>query len=203
MGRKSSYFVGQMFGGLEIKEVIPSNQQGKHVILNCLCHFCGNMKMINGGKIKKRNSCGCKQNDSSTWKNSDGPKSMPWQLPSGVAAKNNLEYQYIRGAKKRNISYELTSEEFEELVTGKCNYCGRKHTQTAKGQGKTSGDFKYTGIDRIDSKLGYVKNNCVSCCWDCNDMKKDRDVEQFVNHIKRLYENMIMEFVDEENTNNG
>lgn len=199
MGRKSSYSVGQMFGGLEVKEIVPSNQQGKHVSLNCLCHFCGNMKLISAGKIKKRNSCGCMRNDSSVWKNAGGPKKMPWQLSSGEAAKNKLEYQYVRGAKKRNIIYELTSEEFESIVTGNCEYCGRKLTQTAKGQGKTSGDFKYTGIDRVNSEVGYVKNNCVSCCWECNDMKKDRTVDEFLTHVERIYNRMR----ENEDTNNG
>jgi len=189
MGRKSSYNIGDIFGGLKILEILPSNQQGKHVKLRCMCNYCNTETIMNGSSIKKRNSCGCRQNDSSTWKNSTGPKMKPWQLPKGQAAKNNLLQQYIRGAKKRNLEYSLTMEDFEKLVTGECNYCGRQGTQIIKGQGKTSGDFVYTGIDRIDSKQGYIKYNCVSCCWDCNDMKKNRSNENFFLHIKRIYNN--------------
>jgi hypothetical protein len=192
MGRKSSYSVGQIFGKLEIVEILPSNTQGKHVKLRCLCGYCGNTKIMNGSNIKRRNSCGCKQNDSNEWK-SVGPKSKPWQLEYGQAAKNNLEYQYKRSAQKRNLQYELTTEEFIELVTGICNYCHRKDTQIIRGQGKTSGDFHYTGIDRINSDVGYVKYNCVSCCWDCNDMKKDRNVETFREHIRRIYNTLNKE----------
>lgn len=195
MGRKSTYSIGQLFGNLEVLEIIPSNEQGKHVKMNCLCHYCGKEKIMNGATIKRRNSCGCKQRESSEWKHV-GPKNKPWQLDSGVSAKNNIEYQYKRSAKKRNLQYELTIEEFNELIIGACVYCGQSKTQTARGQGKTSGDFLYTGIDRIDSTLGYIKYNCVSCCWNCNDMKKNRNVEDFKRHITMIYNNFNKEKCD-------
>lgn len=189
MGRKSVYSVGQIFGQLEVKEVIPSVGAGHAVRLRCLCHYCNNEKEMSAVNIKKRNSCGCQQRKSSEWKNI-GPKNMPWQLPSGEAARRNLEYQYKRGAKKRNLEYNLSEEQFTELVTGKCFYCGDKFTNSVKGQGKTSGDFHYTGIDRIDSSKGYTKENSVSCCWMCNNMKNTTHIDDFLSHIKKIYNNL-------------
>ena len=186
MGRKSSYCVGQLFGKLEVKEVLPSEGSGSHVKLRCLCHYCNKEKVMSAVNIKRRNSCGCQQNNSSEWKQV-GPKNMPWQLPKGEAAKRNLEVQYKKGAKKRNIEYNLTTEEFAELVAGQCVYCGDSLTNTKKGQGKTSGDFKYTGIDRVDSSKGYTKENSVSCCWMCNNMKHATEKKVFLEHIKKIY----------------
>lgn len=186
MGRKSVYSVGQIFGNLEVKEVLPSFGSGSHVRLKCLCHYCNNEKQMSAVNIKKRNSCGCQQNNSSEWKQV-GPKKMPWQLPKGEAARRNLLNQYKKGAKKRNLVYNLTEEQFNELVTGDCFYCGSKLTNVIKGQGKTSGDFHYTGIDRVDSSKGYTKENSVSCCWMCNNMKNNTDVNEFINHIKKIY----------------
>lgn len=186
MGRKSVYQIGQLFGKLEILEVLPAKNPGSHVNLRCMCHYCGKETIKYAGNIKKRNSCGCQQHSSSEWKNV-GPKLMPWQLPKGEAARNNLEYQYKRGAKKRGLEYDLTTEEFEKIVTGECYYCGDIASAIAKGQGKTSGDFKYTGIDRINSDKGYVKYNCVSCCWLCNNMKNVYTEEKFVGHIEKIY----------------
>jgi hypothetical protein len=189
MGRKTVYKVGQIFGKLEIKEIIPSVGTGHHVKLKCLCHYCNNEKEMSGGRIKKRNSCGCQQNNSSEWKRK-GAKTMPWQLPKGEAARNDLIKQYKKGAEKRNLAYDLTTEEFVEIITGKCHYCGDSLTNTKKGQGKTSGDFKYTGIDRVDSSKGYTKENSVPCCWMCNNMKYTTEKDVFLNHIKKIYENI-------------
>lgn len=186
MGRKSSYSVGQFFGKLEIKEVLPSLGAGHHVKLRCLCHYCNTEKVMSGVNIKKRNSCGCQQNNSFEWKNK-GPKTLPWQLAKGESARRNLEHQYKKGAARRNLEYNLTTEEFNELVTGNCVYCGDSLTNTKKGQGKSSGDFKYTGIDRVDSSKGYLKENCVSCCWPCNNMKHATKEEDFLNHINKIF----------------
>jgi len=190
MGRKSVYSVGQIFGKLEVKEVLPSVGAGHHVRLKCLCHYCNNEKEMSVTNIKRRNSCGCQQNNSSEWKDI-GPRKMPWQLPVGEAARRNLEYQYKKGALKRNLEYNLTEEQFTKIVIGKCYYCGDELTNTIKGQGKTSGDFKYTGIDRLDSTKGYTKENSVSCCWMCNNMKHTYSVEKFLEQISKIYKRLI------------
>lgn len=190
LGRKTKHNIGDFFGKLEIKEILPSMKSGKHVKLKCECHYCGKETIMNGALIKKMNSCGCQQHNIVSWK-SVGPKTMPWQLNYGVAARNNVEGQYKKSAKKRNIEYSLTSEEFDKLITGPCVYCGSSLTNTKKGQGKTSGDFKYTGIDRIDSTQGYTIKNSVSCCWTCNNMKSNFKKDFFLNQIEKIYEYQI------------
>ena len=186
MGRKSVYEIGQSFGKLEILEILPSNGAGSHVKLRCLCHYCNTETIQSAVNIKKRNSCGCQQNNSLEWKRV-GAKNKSWQLASGESARNNLQYQYKRGALKRNLEYGLTTEEFTELVVGDCYYCGAETPAISKGQGKTSGDFKYTGIDRINSEYGYFKYNCVSCCWMCNNMKGATNEKDFIKHIEKIY----------------
>jgi hypothetical protein len=189
MGRKTSHKIGDTNGQLEILNIVPSNKQGQHVKLLCLCHNCNTEKTINGGHFRKLISCGCLQRVSSSWKNV-GPKNMPWQLNRGLSAKNSLKYSYIRGAKKRNLEYNLTDEEFDKLIVGECKYCGCSLQNVKKGQGKTSGDFHYTGIDRIDSTKGYFSKNCVSCCWMCNNMKNNYMEEQFWHQIEQIYKHM-------------
>lgn len=189
MGRKTKHKIGDFHGKLEVIEIIPTLTTGKHIIVKCFCHYCGGETTINGNLVHKMNSCGCQKHNTSTWK-SVGPKTKPWQLPSGVAARNNLEFQYKRGAKKRSLVYELTTEEFTNLVTGECVYCGDKQVHTQKGQGKTSGDFHYTGIDRVNSSKGYTLDNCVPCCWLCNNMKSNTEESVFLEHIEKIYQNV-------------
>lgn len=185
MGRKSAYNVGDLFGKLMILEIIPSNKSGKHSKLRCLCGYCNKEKIMNAATIKRRVSCGCKQHTSAEWK-FIGPKTKPWQLLEGQAARNNVEFSYKRSARARGLVYDLTTEEFNKLILGICVYCGDSLSTTKKGQGKTSGNFKYTGIDRIDSEKGYTIDNCVSCCSRCNFMKHKMDKNTFIEHVKKI-----------------
>jgi hypothetical protein len=49
------------------------------------------------------------------------------------------------------------------------------------------------GIDRTNNKLGYTKENCVSCCEKCNIMKKKYSSTEFLEGIKRIYEHLHLE----------
>lgn len=98
------------------------------------------------------------------------------------------ESSYKKGAKKRNLVYELTKEQFKNLVTQDCYYCGAKP--------KIYNSYKYTsvymnGIDRIDNSIGYVIDNCVPCCKFCNQMKMEKSQYDFLNKIKEIYCNLI------------
>ena len=87
----------------------------------------------------------------------------------------NLSYrhkQYLYKCKSKNRAFELTSEEFENIITQNCHYCG----QTGHG------------IDRIDSSKGYTKTNTVPCCTKCNMMKHTYSQDDFLSHIKKIYE---------------
>ena len=48
-------------------------------------------------------------------------------------------------------------------------------------------DFLYNGIDRKDNNIGYIIENCVSCCGICNRMKMDMSYDDFLNHIRLIY----------------
>jgi hypothetical protein len=190
MGRKTKHKVGDKSNGLEILEIIPSNKTGKHVTVRCLCHYCNDIKTMNSVNLKKRNSCGCQQNNPHVGKQR-GPHTMPWQLATGLAAKNDVEFAYKRSAKRRKYQYDLTRDQFDGLISGCCFYCGEKETSIKKGQGKTSGDFLYTGIDRIDNSKGYTYENCVSCCLRCNIMKHTSSKDDFLLRVKKIYKNKI------------
>lgn len=70
-----------------------------------------------------------------------------------------------RGANKRKIQCELTFEEYKNLSEGKsCFYCDGKI-----GKQPTHGH----GLDRLDNNKGYIIDNVVPCCWDCNALKQD------------------------------
>jgi hypothetical protein len=80
---------------------------------------------------------------------------------------------YRRNAKKREIKFELTIEDMKEYWQKPCYYCGDK--------------ILTIGLDRVNSKIGYIKDNIVSCCPLCNWMKRELPYCEFINHIRKVY----------------
>lgn len=78
-------------------------------------------------------------------------------------------------ARKRDLCFELTFEQFMEFWNVPCNYCGT--------------EIETIGIDRIDNTLGYTYENCAPCCAICNRMKLCLTREEFLEHIKKICRN--------------
>ena len=92
--------------------------------------------------------------------------------------KNRLQNRfssYKSRAKKRDVIFRLTIEQFALITSKPCIYCG------GFIEGK---DF--CGIDRLDSAKGYLFENCVSCCYKCNLMKRDYSRDSFLLHIDKI-----------------
>lgn len=79
------------------------------------------------------------------------------------------------GAKRREILFSLSLEDFKKMWNKNCYYCG--------------GKIKGIGIDRINNNKGYIIKNCVPCCSICNKMKLTMNIEIFINHCKKIINN--------------
>ena len=73
----------------------------------------------------------------------------------------------------RNIKFNLSEEQFLNILLNKCYYCGVINETPI---GKCAG-----GIDRKNSDLNYTIDNCVACCKTCNIMKGILNVSDFIN----------------------
>ena len=83
--------------------------------------------------------------------------------------------------------FKLTKNDFELLTKKNCYYCGGVPNNIQKAlKGKEI--YVYNGIERVDNTRGYLSKNCVSCCKKCNSFKLNTSVEDFLNHIKKIYE---------------
>jgi len=76
---------------------------------------------------------------------------------------------YKSQAKRLGRTFELTLEQFQAITEELCYYCG-----------KFSISKDHCGIDRVDTKIGYVLSNCVPCCEQCNKMKMDYSEHEFL-----------------------
>ena len=80
--------------------------------------------------------------------------------------------EYKKGAIKRNLIWELTIEEFKEYWQKSCSYCGL--------------EIETIGLDRIDSKIGYKKENICACCEFCNRVKRESNVKRYKEWLERI-----------------
>lgn len=71
--------------------------------------------------------------------------------------------QAKRQAIKHGKEWSLTSEEYKAIVDLPCVYCKGFFPAVETG----------SGLDRMDSSVGYITTNVVSCCWTCNKIKND------------------------------
>lgn len=103
--------------------------------------------------------------------------------------------EYIRNAANRDIPMNLKFEEFNELIGQNCYYCGAEpvvHESLIDRSNKSEPMLKHNGIDRLDSSIGYEKDNCVPCCYICNRAKAQLGTKEFLAHIKKIYDYRII-----------
>ena len=96
-------------------------------------------------------------------------------------------WRYKRQARKRGLPFELTEDQFQRLVLKDCFYCEESPSNVTK---KDLDEFRYNGIDRLDSLQGYLDINCVPCCSVCNRMKQDLPIEVFLDKVKKIARRM-------------
>lgn len=147
----------------------------------CRCE-CGNMRTVNGEYLRKNRITSCKECAEYKFK---GASNM------GDAAFNSLYKGYERNAKSRNIKFSLSKEQFRIITSSNCFYCDKSPSQNAKTSQSYRGNYIYNGIDRVDNTIGYVVNNCVSCCKTCNRAKYQQTQQEFGDWIKSVYKNMF------------
>jgi hypothetical protein len=90
--------------------------------------------------------------------------------------KPNIKYSdYKRDAKKRNLEFTLSKEEFLTFWQQPCFYCSKS--------------INTIGLDRVDNSKGYKFENLVPCCFPCNQLKTNLTIEQmlmFANALKKI-----------------
>ena len=149
---------GHRYGKLTVLGRVVSPSGKTDAFWLCRCD-CGNLKNVSGSKLRQgyTTSCGCKLD----------------HYPKTVMKK------YIRNAKRRGIEWSLSFEQFITIIEQECHYCGVPFSYTHL-------DHTWNGIDRIDSKKGYVVSNVVPCCKICNKMKSNRDSQEFLGQCLRI-----------------
>jgi hypothetical protein len=80
--------------------------------------------------------------------------------------KSTVSSRYKRlqkSAIKRNIDFDLSFDDYSNLIKNECYYCDGYFGKVKLG----------SGLDRINNNIGYYMNNVVSCCKICNQLKSN------------------------------
>lgn len=153
----------------------------KHTMIKCKCD-CGNETEVNSAGFRKNRYLSC------------GKKVCKRQISNSEMITNYVYKGYKSKAKERNYSFNLTKDFFSNLIFKNCYYCNSepKNTYHQSGSG-INGDkqtYYYNGIDRIDNSIGYEINNVRTCCGTCNTMKMTLSDKDFINHLRKIIENI-------------
>ncbi len=183
--------IGKIYNSWKVLE--HSHTNGKIAYYKCECLECSSTHIVDGRNIrsglsKRCTSCGLK----ATNKSQAGTKKS--KKTSVEIAEQYLMHQKMKSARSRGHAWALTLENFKDLIYKDCDYCGEAPCTTVnptKGmalqQSRATECFiTYNGIDRVDSNLGYVENNVVTCCQQCNRAKLDYTKEKFIAWARKL-----------------
>jgi hypothetical protein len=171
---------GKKFGYLTVLEK-ESTSRDRSIQWKCKCD-CGNIVIVDSKSLRKgkTRSCGC-------FKTKKLVERM--SLKEGESSFNKMYYGYKSDATKRGLAFDLSKERFKELTQLNCYYCGRKPNQLYYR--RKNGGYIGNGIDRVNNNDGYIEENVVPCCRQCNYAKGSMHIDDFEKWIKKVYNNLF------------
>ena len=115
---------GQKFGKLTVVDCTFEKTNKGNYIWNCLCD-CGEQKKVPGSYLTTGHckSCGCFQVEmyDGFIRKFSGHNRKEYGMSSFLS----MYSRYLRGAKDRNLLFSLSLEQFREITTKECYYCGK------------------------------------------------------------------------------
>ena len=98
------------------------------------------------------------------------------KYPPHLTKYNSKLYMYKLNAKLSERVFELTKDEFTNILKSDCIYCGKQEA---------------FGVDRIDNLKGYTLENSVPCCRMCNQMKHIFHKDAFLKQVELIYNHQL------------
>ncbi|MCO6500053.1 MAG: hypothetical protein J5I47_06710 [Vicingus serpentipes] len=175
---KAIDITGEKFGRLTAIKYIESKNKKRFYLCKC---DCGNEVKITVDNLRSGNSssCGCLAKELLLKRNKEN------RLPDNGSVWNLFYKRHIRNSTDRNLENYLSLEEWKNIVSENCHYCGDSPIE--KTHQNLHGSIYINGLDRINNDLGYTTDNVVPCCEWCNKMKLDKNQSDFLNKIEKIW----------------
>lgn len=91
-------------------------------------------------------------------------------------------YHYKHRANKKRIAFDITNEMYNKMIQSPCYICGKEGNR-----------LHNNGIDRINNQEGYTITNIQPCCSECNYMKRDYNMNDWIDKMRKIYYNNIQD----------
>lgn len=184
VSKKYKELIGLKFGNALILSIEESSKDSR-LRVNTKCLHCNEISVRRYDHLKRCNPTYCKKCQKETYKKPQ--KTTPFNKHYGAIKTN---------ANARNLEWSLSKEEVMNITQQNCYYCGAIPAQSITYGRYGHNDNKYceyiaNGLDRIDSKKGYIIENVVPCCGICNIMKNKFSLELFFDRIGKIYANHL------------
>lgn len=177
---------GRKFGDLIVLNRISGR---KRVYWRCRCS-CGREKDIQGSHLRTGSiiSCGCKGKSRREKALKHGTERRAG-TGSLAAVVRKVMREYKNSAKVDGREFMLAENDFGDLLSFVCFYCGSAPSRSVK---LPSGAVHVVGgIDRFDNERGYTIGNVVPCCRSCNLRKHQRNAGTFIRLHKPARQYML------------
>jgi hypothetical protein len=173
MSTPSRITVGDVIGKLTIIKYLGLDKHRSR-LWECLCK-CGKIVNRTSYNITKRKipSCGV----SEACKNH-------YQGDLKEATATVVLHNYKQGCKKTGRSFNLSKQDFLDLIFNNCHYC--RSPPFSRFYKKKGTYVAYNGLDRVENTEGYRRDNVVPCCFICNRAKGSFTQEQWNAWLERI-----------------
>lgn len=179
-----SKYIGKKYTELTVLEILPESDKFNRKLVNCVCN-CGQLVTTALSNLAAKGVKRCRD-----CKNQLKAK----DIKAGELGCRRLYDRYKVNAETRNLQFNVSYKLFRQLTSSNCEYCGLAPLQIAyanyaasKKKYQNRGNYLYNGMDRIDNTKGYVRNNLVACCKNCNYAKRDMNEQDFLSWITAVY----------------
>ena len=160
--------IGQTFGELTVLAFVSATQRSTLWLVEC---SCGATLRATTSRLRRRRRLAC---DNCYQKGAHVRRDIRLgvqSVSSGAAVRYRLAK---KRAERRGWPFTLTLEEYAAISRQPCTYCGFH-------AGPVS-------VDRVNSALGYTRENCQPLCRRCNQLSSSMLKEIFLAHVRRIYE---------------
>lgn len=152
-------YTGSKYGHLTALKYVSTSKKTRAALWTFRCD-CGNEKdiearVVTAGSIKTCGTCHLKH------KLKSSGAGLRWKQ---VASHNKLFKRFMEIAKRRELKWLLSIEEFMKLALAECTLCGTAPNTQQKGS-----RLLYNIVEPVHSQDGYAVGKCYSSCKACSN----------------------------------
>lgn len=172
-------WIGKTYGSLTVLRVVGKDRHS-HAILECVCECGTKISVLNHGLTSgNTKTCGCKSrkrgNEHPNFRGFEGIQLSHWG-------------QYVSGAKKRGLDFEITMEYAWGIYLEQNRLCALSGQPIYFPKTRKQKSQSTASLDRIDSDKGYVIGNIQWVHKEINRMKSNLHEVDFLEFVRQISE---------------